>query len=274
MHSLPHPKGAVAVPDLLLCTSGTCDIDPGCLLDVFGAQRQRFVEILRGFGPDDWAAPTRCAHWSAHDVVRHLCDANTIGITAGPGDSRLDVASGFDPRTTPGTWLTASAAESPGATLDRFISTSGELLALARERLAQGRMFDVGLPFGPMNWTVLVLHIFWDTWIHERDVLLAADTRHPTDADATTYAASYGLFIAAAVSPLLGGQVGDTLLLLGGDGGGAYQVQDRDGHITLTVSRARAEGPPAAEVADALAGRARIDASLAGFSLMAEFFNA
>jgi uncharacterized protein (TIGR03083 family) len=267
-------KGAVTVPDLLLRTSGACDIDPGRLLDVFGEQRRRFAGILRGFGPHDWAAPTRCAQWSAHEVVRHLCDANTIGITVCPGDNRLDVASGFDPRTTPDSWLTASAAESPGATLDRFISTSGDLLALARERLVQGRAFDVGLPFGPMDWTVLMLHIFWDAWIHERDVLLARDARHPTDDDATAYAASYGLFIAAAVAPLLGGQVGDTMLLLGGDGGGAYQVEDRSGQVTLTVSRARAEGPQAADVADALAGRSQVDVSLAGFSLMAAFFKA
>jgi hypothetical protein len=24
-----------------------------------------------------------------------------------------------------------------------------------------------------MDWTVLLLHLFWDSWIHERDVLLA-----------------------------------------------------------------------------------------------------
>jgi uncharacterized protein (TIGR03083 family) len=262
------------MPDLLLRTSGACDIDPGRLLDVIGEQRRRFAEILGGFGPDEWAAPTRCARWSAHTVVRHLCDANTIGITIGPGDSRLEVASGFDPRTTPGDWLAASAGESPDASLERFISTSGEMLALARERLVRGSAFDVGLPYGWMDWTVLMLHGFWDGWIHERDVLLAAGITHPTNADEIAYAASYGLFIAAAVSPLLGGQAGDALLLLGGDGGGAYQVEDRDGQITLTVSRSRAEGPPAAEVADALAGRSPIDVSLTRFSLMAQFFNA
>ena len=56
---------------LLLQAAGVCDFDPEHLLDVFGQQRQRFVAVLRGFGPDDWAAPTRCTDWSAHDVVRH-----------------------------------------------------------------------------------------------------------------------------------------------------------------------------------------------------------
>ena len=85
----------------LLQTKGACDFDPQHLLDVFSGQRQRFVAVLQGFGPDDWAAPTRCAGWSAHDVVRHLCD-NNIGAAAGPGDRTLDVSGGFDPRVTPG----------------------------------------------------------------------------------------------------------------------------------------------------------------------------
>ena len=72
---------------LLLQTTGACDFDPEHMLDVFGRQRQRFVAVLQGFGPDDWAAPTRCTDWSAHDVIRHLCD-NNIRAAAIDLDSR------------------------------------------------------------------------------------------------------------------------------------------------------------------------------------------
>jgi uncharacterized protein (TIGR03083 family) len=264
---------------LLLRTEGVCDIDPAHLLEVFGEQRQRFVAVLRGFGPGDWAAPTRCADWSAHDVVRHLCDCNAIGIAASAGDGALDVAAGFDPRITPRGWLTASAGEPPGATLARLVATTEELLALARDRLARGRRFDVRLPYGPMDWTVLMLHGFWDAWIHERDVLLARGTGHPTDGDATAYATAYGVFIAAAVASMFGGQVQETLNL-GGDGGGVFEVDSR-GAVTLTVTRVTTAGPPAAQVADALAGRAPAAAMLgdlsasscAALSHLADFFN-
>src|SRR5260370_981684 len=206
---------------LLLRTAGACDFDPQHLLEVFGEQRRRFVAVLQGFGPDDWAAPTRCADWSAHDVVRHLCDGNAIAARAGPDDHTLDIAAGFDPRITPRGWLTASAGESPDATLTRFVATSGEVIALLRTRLAQKRRFDIRLPYGPMDWTVLVLHGFWDSWLHERDVLLARGTDHPTDDDATAYATAYGLFIAVAVASMFGHQVQEKLTL-GGDGGGAW----------------------------------------------------
>jgi uncharacterized protein (TIGR03083 family) len=262
---------------LLLRTGGACDLDPGHLLEVFGEQRQRFVTVLREFGPCDWAAPTRCAAWSAHDVVRHLCDGNAAA--AGADDHALDLTAGFDPRSTPRGWLTASAGESPRATLGRFVTTTGELLALMRDRLARRQRFDARLPYGPMDWTILLLHGFWDSWLHERDVLLARGSEHPTDGDATVYATAYGLFIAAAVSSMFGDQVHGKLTL-GGAGGGVF---DLDSHrtVTLTVTRVTTAGPPAAEVADALAGRAQIATVLgdlpastrAALSRLADFFN-
>ena len=262
---------------LLLRTEGACDLDPGRLLEVFGTQRQRFVTVLRGFGPEDWAAPTRCADWSAHDVVRHLCDCNAVA--AGTDDHALDLTAGFDPRITPRGWPSVSADQSPGASFSRFLATTDELLALSRDRLAQRLRFDVCLPYGPMDWTILVLHAFWDSWLHERDVVLARGREHPTDADATFYATTYGVFIAAAVASMFGDQVQEKLTL-GGDGGGVFDLQAR-GAVTLTVTRAPTAGPPAAQVADALAGRAPIPAVLGdlpassrgALSRMANFFN-
>ena len=60
---------------VILRTDGGCEFDPEHLLDVFGEQRRRFVTILRGFGPGDWAAPTRCAVWSAHEAWYENSDA-------------------------------------------------------------------------------------------------------------------------------------------------------------------------------------------------------
>jgi uncharacterized protein (TIGR03083 family) len=262
---------------LLLQTKGVGDFDPGHLLDVFEGQRQRFVTVLQGFGPGDWAAPTRCTDWSAHDVVRHLCDGNMKAAAMGPDDRTLDLTAGYDPRITPREWLAASAGESPDATLSRFVATTGERLARDRARLAQGMTFDVRLPYGLVDWTVRVLHGFWDSWLHERDVLLARGADHPTGRDATVYATAYGLFIAAAVASASGDPVQEKLTL---GGGGVFELDSRDG-VTLTVTPAIAAGPPAAQVTDALAGRPPAAAVLgdlpagsrAALSHMANFFN-
>jgi uncharacterized protein (TIGR03083 family) len=278
MIDLSPSRGGSPRTRLVLRTVGGCDLDPQRLLAVFGEQRRRFITILQRFGADDWAAPTRCADWSAHEVVRHLCDDNAIGVAVDPANGTLDLAEGFDPRISPRQWLASSAGESPGATLDRFATTTSELLALAGDRLAHGRSFDVRMPYGPMDWTVLMLHGFWDSWIHERDVLLARGDEHPTDGDATAYAAAYGLFIAATVAAMFGGGIQERLTL-GGDGGGIFELDSR-GDVMLTVRRVTREGPCAAEVADALAGRAPVAAALPGLpahssaalSRMGDFF--
>jgi uncharacterized protein (TIGR03083 family) len=268
---------------LLLRTGGACDLDPEHLLGVFGEQRGRFVVVVRGFGPDDWAAPTRCAEWSAHDVVRHLCDGTTLGcntVGAGRDDGTLDVGAGFDPRVTPRGWLSATEGESPDVTLGRLVATTEELLGLARGRLARGRSFDVRLPYGPMDWTVLLLHGFWDSWIHERDVLLARGIEHPTDDEASFYATAYGVFLAAVVASLFGDQVQEKLRL-GGCGGGVFDVDSCDRAVTLSVARLTTVGPHAAVVTDALAGRSSIATALrdlpshsrAALSHLADFFN-
>lgn len=275
------PPSAEFVPGaLLLRTAGGCDLDPARLLAAFGRQRRRFAAVLRGFGPGDWAAPTRCPGWSAQDVVRHLCDYTAVGGSAGPGDRTFDLSAGHDPRITPGRRLAASAGEAPEATLSRLVTTSSRALAVLRRRLARGREFDVHLPYGLMDWTVLVLHGLWDSWIHERDVLLARGAAHPSDAEVTGYAAGYGVFAAAAVASVLGDPV-SCQLTLSGPGGGVFDLDSHDGVVTLAVTPVSAAGQPAAEVTDALAGRAHASGLLAGLppgaraslSRLGDFYN-
>jgi hypothetical protein len=70
-------------------------------------------------------------------------------------------------------------------------------------------------------------------------------------------------------------------LTLSGPGGGVFELDSGDG-VTLTVTREAGPGPPAAEVTDALAGRASVAAVLGGLpassraalSGMGAFFNA
>jgi uncharacterized protein (TIGR03083 family) len=268
--------------NLLLTTSGSCDFDLEYLLEVFADQRRRFMEVLAGFASDDWTAPTRCAKWTAHDIVRHLCDCNGVGAgyCAGNDEGSLDVATGFDPRVTPREWMTTSANESPETTLAHFATTTEELFGFAQARLAEGGSFDVRLPCGQMDWSACVLHVFWDSWVHERDILLPLGMDHPTSDDATFYVTGYGLFLAAAVASMFGQEVQETLRLAG-HGGGIFDLNSRGRGVTLTANRTSRVGPQAAEVTDALAGRAPVatalndpaSGSLTALSVLADFFN-
>ena len=261
-----------------LLTPGECDLDVEHLLDVFNDQRRRFVEVVQQFGPDDWSAPSRCPEWTAHDVVRHMCDISDYVPSA--GDRTFDLSSGFDPRVTPREWLSASADETPADTLARLTRRTRQVLAGARRWHRSGTRFEVCLPYAPVDWTMVALHLFWDSWIHERDVLLPRGAEHPTTDEATSYAAGYGLFISAAVAAMFGERVRHKLEL-SGPGGGIYDLNSEDG-VVLSTTRVSTEGLPAAQVVDALAGREPGPAVLAtlpadtrtSLTRMAEFFNA
>ena len=158
--------------------------------------------------------------------------------------------------------------------------TTEEVIACGRARLTDCQVFDVQLPYGRMDWTVLALHVYWDSWIHERDVLLARGAEHPTDDDATVYAVAYGLFIASVVASMFGAPV-DASLKLGGIGGGAYDLVAVGGSVGLRAERTSTAGPNAGEVTDALAGRPQMTDALAelpsetrtALSSLADFFN-
>jgi hypothetical protein len=193
-------------------------------------------------------------------------------------DGILSVAGGFDPRSTPLEWLRASEGESPNETLGRLVQVTGELVARARVWLTEDQRFDGDVGYGPVDWTVLSLHAFWDSWIHERDVLLPRGIAHPSDSDATFYATGYGVFVAAVLGALFGDPVQATLKL-GGPGGGVFDVVSEDG-VTVTVTRESTDGPRAEVVTDALAGRSPIVPVLAdlghpivGLSRLGDFFN-
>lgn len=64
------PTPGTSLPGALLLRPRAHATSAQCLLEVFGEQRRRFAAVRQGFGPGDWAAPTRCADWSANDVVR------------------------------------------------------------------------------------------------------------------------------------------------------------------------------------------------------------
>jgi uncharacterized protein (TIGR03083 family) len=261
-------------PVLRLSIGGGYEIDTGHLIDVFDGQRQQFVATLRKFEHQDWAAPTRCSQWCAQDVVRHLADGSANVISG--DDMSLARGDGFDPRTTPVQWLAASEGETPDATLDRFASSTEQLMSAARGWLASDRHFEVSLPYGRMDWPVLMLHVFWDSWIHERDVLLTRALDHPVGDAATRYATAYGLFIAAAIAARFGAPVSHQLSL-GGEGGGIFELSPED-VVTLTATSGTAGGSSASSLADALAGRDGAEEVLSGLpvslSWLGEFFNA
>ena len=149
-------------------------------------QRRRLAEVLRGLDAEQWASPSRCERWSVQDVVAHLVGTNqfwTMSFSAGRAGEPTRVLAAFDPVVTPALMVDAVRGEEPAAVLDRFVETTEAMagsLAGADEdtwaTLAEA-------PPGHIPLHGVVLHALWDSWIHERDVLLPLGLQPAEEAD-------------------------------------------------------------------------------------------
>jgi len=197
--------------------------------------------------------------------VRHLCDATLKSTTLLRGELPGDVV-GFDPRTTPVAWLVRSAGERPHDTLAVFEDASAELLDEVDRHVRDATDVDLPFLFGPVPWSIVVLHVFWDAWVHERDILVPLRRRHESPAVEARAAATYGLTI-GCVPVLLAGtpfrwsgasrRPLDETVVLAGDGGGIFRLEAGDGKITITVGDGDVEPLRGvlADVVDSLVGR-------------------
>ena len=217
--------------------------------DALRSQRQRLAELFRGFDDETWAARTLCPEWNVHEVVRHLCDVTLRFHALVRGEPPEQAGTeGLDPRTTPAAWLARSATERPSDTIGVFERASGELLDDV-ERLTEGGGSDrCVMPYGEVPWSIVVLHVFWDAWVHERDILVPQGRSQDSPEVESRAAAAFGLFVSGLPSKLLGTTI-DEVVVLNGTGGGVFALGVRDDTITVTIS-ADADG----KAADALRG--------------------
>ena len=228
------------------------------VLDGLRAQRLRLLGRMRAATDEEWRAPTRCTEWNAQEVVLHLCGANDA-LRSALSDERAVVSPDFDPRTTPNLYVDLHKAETPADSLARLEATTADVLDVVARTARAGHDEPVSAVWGsPVDWRLLTTHLFWDCWLHERDILLARGTPQPTTGTEARVAAAYGLLVAGVMAGFLGTPL-DVELHLGGTGAASFTLHvDGLDDVTVTVDPA---GAPAAvqgetpTVADALAGR-------------------
>jgi uncharacterized protein (TIGR03083 family) len=224
------------------------------------SQRPRLIRLFDGLRDDEWSGPTRCPEWSVHDVARHLCDVTVrwLGLLRGERPEHVGME-GFDPRTTPAEWVERSASQCPVDTVADFRRASVDLLDQV-EWLVQRRAGDrVLLPYGAVPWSIVVLHVFWDAWVHERDVVLPTGRGHGSSEIESRAAAVFGLLTSGLPFMLVGTPLDETVVL-DGDGGGCFRLEVRDETVTVLVNGEEEAGEALRGalpgVVDSLIGRA------------------
>jgi len=189
----------------------TLDGPPADVREPTTRQRRRLAEVVAGFTDREWAHPSRCAGWSNRDVISHLDTTNqfwTTSITAGLGGHPTRFLDGFDPVSVPAQLVDASAAMPLAEVLDRFVESTDALIAALESLDDDGWRATAEAPPGHVSISALAHHALWDSWVHERDILLPLGVepeRHDDEiASSLRYAAALGPALASPTEPRRG----------------------------------------------------------------------
>jgi uncharacterized protein (TIGR03083 family) len=190
-------------------------------------QRARLAKSLRGLSTEEWNTPSRCGGWTVQDVVEHLVGVNrywSLSIQAGLRGEPTRLLASFDPVRVPAAMVEAARGASASATLDSFQATSAELGTLVGsltdtdwDKLAEA-------PPGHLAIRAVALHALWDSWVHERDILVPLSRQQAVEFDEVLLSLAY----AAALGPGLRAAAGSTST-------GSLGVIGHDPEIELTV---------------------------------------
>ena len=224
-------------------------IDPAPMVTAYARHRRRFAASVRELDAEALAASSRCERWSVADVLRHGLDVDEWMHRIWSGQPLPFGA--FDPVKTPDEFVTARRATPDLDVRDRFVDSAGSMAADVEASDAERWALPSFSPLGAVPWWMSALHVFYDSWVHERDALVPLGTTVPVVEDEAVPVLAYnlavvGVFIQESTDTVVAG-VHLTA------GGGAP-----------SVARPCEDARPDAELVDALSGRADLDAVLPG----------
>lgn len=216
-------------------------------------QRRRLGEVLSTFDAEQWGSASRCEGWSVQDVVNHLITTNGFwcaSISGGVAGEPTRILANFDPAGTPPLLIDPMRSLTPAETLDQFLTTNQQLFDIVEALDIQGWEALAEAPPGHVPVHVVAQHALWDSWTHERDILLPLGLAPAEEADEVAsclrYAAGIGPAIAIAdAAPADGGVVV------------VIKASDPDVHVVVEAGHAvRVHGGGAPEGAPTITGPA------------------
>lgn len=249
------------------------DVSPADVATALPRMWSRLVRATGHIAAGDWEKPSRCSEWRAVDVVNHIADLNRMGFEVAQAaleGRRSTILDGFDPRTVPKR-LTDAADRDPAVAQTRLVSSVESLLAgLDRLDLANPDPV-VQSPVGRQPMAASLLHVLWDTWLHERDLFLPLGHSVPELDDEVRLCAVYTLRMLGFTHQLFGREAHVALVLSGGCEG-TLRLDVDAGSLRVAAGAVELDGqsPPralrgdAATAVDALCGRGDLHSALDG----------
>jgi uncharacterized protein (TIGR03083 family) len=166
-------------------------------------QRRRMAAALGALTDDQWAHPSRCEGWSVQDVIAHLVGTNAfwaLSIRSGLAGEPTRFLASFDPMATPAQMVAPMRVLAPSEVLEQFVETNQALFDAVAEVDDAGWSMLAEAPPGHLPIRLVAHHALWDSWVHERDVLLPLGIAPDEEADEVVSCLRY----VAALAPAFG----------------------------------------------------------------------
>lgn len=228
-------------------------------------QRRRLEGLLGDLSEEEWQRPSRCAGWTVQDVVAHLITTNTfwaVSIQAGLAGEPTRFLAEFDPVATPAELVAAGRGTSVGDTLAQ-LTAGHDALAAVIDAL-DGPDWDTlaEAPPGHLPIHLVADHALWDSWVHERDIVLALGRTPVVDPDEVIVSLHYCAALGPAFTLFLGSADRGSAEVIVSDPSHRFVVSVEDDLVRVHDGGAP-EGTPvlradAASLVDALSIRAEL----------------
>ena len=228
------------------------DLDPAPVLAAYARHRRQFAADVQQLDDAALATPSRCAGWSVADVLRHCIDADgwIQAIWTGqplPFDN-------FDPTRTPDEFVAAARSVPDCEVRDRYGPSADAVVADVAERGPEQWGDPAFSPLGAVPWWLSAVHLFYDSWLHRRDVLLPLGQEPGPAEDETLPMMAYSLTIVGLLSQ------GTTDAEVAG-----VRMEKHDGPVVVTTVDGYAADPATeAAIIDAISGRGSLEEALPG----------
>jgi uncharacterized protein (TIGR03083 family) len=241
------------------------ELDPGAVVTAYVRHRRRFAASVTSLDEAALRTPSRCSEWTVADVLRHGCDVDRWLRTIWAGEVPF---SAFDPRVTPHELVVEGRAVPDVEVRDRYVE-SAKAMAAEVDGSGPEQWGAPSLSFlGAVPWWLGLLHALFDSWVHERDLLLPLGRDVTVASDELEAVLAYSLAIVGYVSRRLGSDQPVDAVVCG------FRVAADEGPVTVT--RSSGSPPPGVPVltgdpplvVDGLSGRSSLEGVLAGSATM------
>lgn len=205
--------------------------DPSAVVSAWRTHRVRLRAWYADLPESGWAAPTRCTGWTAAHMAVHLTStAQLLGFTlheARKGKATT-LLQGFDAQATPAALVADADKRPPKDLLADWADADGWVDAEVDGLTGEEWNSLAEFPVGHVPAYVSVTHMLFDSWVHERDLLVPVGQTPVTDLTEASIVAGYVFGLAGIVRAADEAPRPDV----------ALQVQLTDLDLVLTVRRA------------------------------------